>query len=74
MILSGSKDATLRQVQLVSLHGTEFFDIVFSHDDAPEQALRTRVGREAIYASPQVGDLVTIAYLMNIPTNIARRP
>ena len=74
MIISGSKDATLRQVQLVSLHGTEFFDIVFSHDDAPEQPMRTRVGREAIYANPQAGDPVTIAYLMNIPTNIARRP
>ena len=36
--------------------------------------MRTRVGREAIYANPQAGDLVTIAYLMNIPTNIARRP
>jgi len=43
MILSGSKDATLRQVQLVSLHGTEFFDVVFAHDDAPEQLVRSRV-------------------------------
>ncbi len=73
MILSGSKDATLRQVQLVSLHGTEFFDVVFAHDDAPEQLVRSRVGRESIYADPQVGDLVSIAYLMNVPTNIARR-
>ncbi len=73
MILSGSKDATLRQVQLVSLHGTEFFDVVFSHDEAPEQLVRTRVGRESIYANPQAGDPVTIAYLMNVPTNIARR-
>ena len=73
MILSGSKEATLRQVQLVSLHGTEFFDLVFSHDDAPEELVRARVGREAIYASPQVGDPVAVSYLMNIPTNIARR-
>ena len=73
MILSGSKDATLRQVQLVSLHGTEFFDLVFSHDDAPEQLIRARVGREAIYANPQPGELVSVSYLMNIPTSIARR-
>ena len=73
MILSGSKDATLHHVQLVSIHGTEFFDLVFAHDDAPDHAYRTRIGTESIYAQPQPGDLVAVTYMMNIPTAITRR-
>ena len=74
MILAGSKDAILHHVQLVSIHGTEFFDLVFAHDDAPDQAYRTRIGTESIYAQPQPGDLVAVTYMMNIPTAITRRP
>lgn len=73
MIVSGTKAATLQQIQSVSIHGTEFFDVVFAHDEQPEQLVRTRLGREAIYANPQAGDQVTISYLMNVPTDIARR-
>jgi hypothetical protein len=73
MIMSGSKNATIQEVQRVSLHGTEFYDVVFCHDDEPGQLRRTRVGTEAIYAQPQAGDPVSVSYLMNVPTNIARR-
>jgi hypothetical protein len=73
MIMSGSKDATIQEIQPVSIHGTEFYDVVFAHDDEPGQLRRARVGAEAIYAQPQAGDNVSVSYLMNIPTNIARR-
>jgi hypothetical protein len=73
MIMSGSKDATIQDIQRVSLHGTEFYDVVFFHDDEPGQLRRARIGPEAIYPQPQAGDLVSVSYLMNVPTDIARR-
>ena len=73
MIMSGSKDATIQDIQRVSLPGTEFYDVIFAHDDEPGQLRRVRVGSEAIYAQPQAGDAVCVSYLMNVPTNIARR-
>ena len=73
MILSGSKDATLREIQLVSIHGSEFYDLTFAHDDEPGQLRRTRVGKEVVYANPQAGDSVSVSYLMNMPTAIDRR-
>jgi len=73
MIMSGSKDATIQEIQRVSIHGTEFYDVVFAHDDEPGQLRRARVGPEAIYPQPQAGDSVSVSYLMNVPTSIARR-
>lgn len=73
MILAGSADATLLQVQLVDIHGSRFYDLVYAHADEPQQARRFRVGLEQIYADPQAGDAVSVSYLMNVPTEISRR-
>lgn len=73
MIMSGSKDATIRQVQAVSIHGTRFYDIAYVHDEAPEAVRTARVGIESAYPDPQAGDNVRISYLMNVVTEIARR-
>ena len=43
MMLSGTKPATLRQVQLVDIHGTRFYDIAYTLDDAPDKAVFLRL-------------------------------
>ena len=73
MILSGSADATLLEVRLVDIHGTRFYDLIYAHADEPQQARRARVGVEDVYAEPQAGDAVSVSYLMNVPTAVARR-
>jgi hypothetical protein len=73
MIMSGKKDATLRQARLVDIHGTRFYDLEYTHDDAPSQVRGARVGLESVYGSPQPGDAVVISYLMNVVTDVARR-
>jgi hypothetical protein len=73
MIMSGSKDATLRDVRLVDIHGTRFYDLVLIHDDAPTQVRTARIAVEDVYADPQPGDTVTITYLMSMPTGVQRR-
>ncbi|MCG8348476.1 MAG: hypothetical protein MI924_11950 [Chloroflexales bacterium] len=72
MIMSGAKEATLAQVQMVDIHGTHYYDIVYTHTD-DNQTRQARVGKEAIYTDPQPGDTVRVAYLMNVVTNVQRR-
>ncbi len=73
MIMSGKKQATLQSVQLVDIHGTRFYDLGYTHDDAPTQLRSARIGPEAIYEGPQPGDAIIVSYLMNVAISIARR-
>ena len=73
MIMSGKKDAQLRAVQLIDIHGTRFYDLRYIHDEAPEHARTARVGAESVYADPQPGDAVVVSYLMSVVTDVARR-
>lgn len=72
-MLSGTKDAILHRVQLVDIHGTRFYDLTFSHADAPEQIRRARIGVEDAYPDPAAGDMIRVSYLMNVVTGILRR-
>lgn len=73
MIMSGTKDATLHAVQLIDIHGTRFYDVEYTHDDAPDQQRAARVGLESAYAEPRPGDQIRVSYLMNVVTALARR-
>lgn len=73
MIMGGSKPATLRAVRLIDIHGTRFYDIEYTHDDAPDPVRSARIGPESAYDAPQPGDRVTVSYLMNVVTALARR-
>jgi hypothetical protein len=72
MIMSGARDGVLQQVAAVSIHGTIFYDLVYTHD-GEAQPRRARVGVESVYAQPQPGDLVRVSYLMNVATAVERR-
>jgi len=72
MIMSGKQDAVLRAVRLIDIHGTRFYDLEYTHLNAPE--LRSaRVGVESVYDDPRPGDQISVSYLMNVVTNVARR-
>ena len=73
MIMSGSKDATLRAVRLIDIHGTRFYDVEYIHDDAPGNVRAARVGLESAYNDPRPGDQIRVSYLMNVVTGLARR-
>jgi hypothetical protein len=70
--MSGARDAVLNEVQPVSIHGTVFFDLVYTHE-GETQPRRARVGAESVYASPRPGDAVRVSYLMNVATGVERR-
>ena len=73
MIMSGSKDAVIDQVQLIDIHGTRLYDLIYHHDETPASHQRTRLGLEALYPNAAVGDRVRVSYLMGVATAIMRR-
>jgi hypothetical protein len=73
MLLSGSKHATLQQARLIDIHGTRFFDLVYSHDDEPERPRTARVGAEEVYDTPKPGDAIVVHYVMNVAVRVTRR-
>ncbi len=73
MIMSGTKEATLHTVRLLDIHGTRFYDVEYTHDDAPGLVRTARVGLESAYDAPQPGDQIRVSYLMNVVTALARR-
>jgi len=73
-MLKGTRDAVLKKIQPVSIHGQMSWEIVFTHLDDPEEPLRAaRVGPEAIDAGTlDVGDRVRLEYLVGVVIRVTR--
>jgi hypothetical protein len=72
MIISGSREAVLHEVQPISIHGTILYDLIYNHTDEA-QPRQARLGAESVYADPRPGDAVRVSYMMNVATAVARR-
>jgi hypothetical protein len=75
-VLKGTRDATLRRIQPISIHGQMSWEIVFTHlDDPNEQLNAARVGPEAIVGqSLEPGDRITVEYLVGVVVKVTRLP
>ena len=75
-MLKGTRDAVLRRIQPISIHGQMSWEIVFTHlDDPGEQLNAARVGPEAIDAdSLEAGDHIRVEYLVGVVVKVTRLP
>ena len=75
-VLKGTRDATLRRIQPISIHGQMSWEIVFTHlDDPGEQLNAARVGPEAIVGqSLEPGDRIQVEYLVGVVVKVTRLP
>jgi len=75
-MLKGTRDAVLRRIQPMSVHGQVSWEIVFTHlDDPAEQLNAARVGAEAIVGqSLEPGDRITVEYLVGVVVKVTRLP
>ena len=73
-MLKGTRDAELKTIHPISVHGQKSWEIVFTHLDDPEEQLRAaRVGPEAIEAGTlEVGDRVRLEYLVGVVVKVTR--
>ena len=75
-MLKGTRDAVLRRIQPISIHGQMSWEIVFTYaDDPAEQLNAARVGPEAIVGqSLEPGDRITVEYLVGVVVKVTRLP
>lgn len=73
-MLKGTRNAVLKRIQPISIHGQVSLDIVFTHVDDPEEQLHAaRVGPEAIVGGAlEAGDHVQIEYLVGAVVKVTR--
>ena len=75
-MLKGSRDAVVREMRSVSIHGQMSWEVVFTFlDDPNEQLNAARVGPEAISGGAvEVGDHIRVDYLVGVVVKVTRLP
>jgi hypothetical protein len=72
-MLKGTKQGVVQRIQPMAVHGQVSLDVFWMDPEDPDQELRhARVGSEAVPRDLQVGDVVTLHYLMGMVTQITR--
>jgi hypothetical protein len=72
-MLKGTRTAVVKRLQPVSVHGQVSIDVFWVDPDDPEEELRhARVGDESVPRDMEIGDQVTLHYLMGVVTQITK--
>jgi hypothetical protein len=74
-MLHGSRDAVLRKIQPISIHGQISLDVHYVYpDDDTEQVRVARIGPEAVAKGLEAGDEVVLDFVVGVVTAIRRKP
>jgi hypothetical protein len=72
-MLKGTRSAVVKRIQPVSIHGQISLDVFWVDPEDPEEEVRhARVGDEAVPRGLEVGDKVTMHYVMGMVTAITK--
>lgn len=71
-MLKGTRPAVIQHIQPVSIHGQMSIDVSWIDPDDPQELRHARVGTEAAPRNLEVGDQVTLHYLMGMVTQITK--
>ena len=72
-MLKGTREAIIKRVQPVSIHGQISLDVFWVDPDDPEEEVRhSRVGNESVPRGMESGDRVTLHYLLGAVTQITK--
>jgi hypothetical protein len=73
-MLKGTREAVLRKVQPISIHGQLSYDVHYAFADDPDATRVARVGPEAMEGSLQAGDHAMLDFLVGVVTAVRRMP
>ena len=74
-MVHGSREAVLRKLQPVSIHGQISLDVQFVYpDDDSEQVRVARIGPEAVATGLEAGDHVVLDFVLGVVTSVKRAP
>ena len=72
-MLKGTREGVLQRLQPISIHGQVSLDIFWLEPGDPGQVLRhARVGSEDVPKDLEVGDKITLHYLMGSVTRVTK--
>jgi len=72
-MLKGTRSAVVKRIQPVSIHGQISLDVFWVDPEDPEEEVRhARVGNESVPRGLEVGDTVTMHYVMGMVTAITK--
>ena len=72
-MLKGTRSVVIKRVQPVSIHGQVSLDVFFVDPEDPEQeVLHARVGDESVPRGMNIGDRVTLHYVMGHVVQITK--
>ena len=67
------KEAVIRQLRAVELHGLRLYDIVFTCTEPPDARPEVaRVGSEMIYPDAQPGDRILVEKIANVVSRVQK--
>jgi len=73
-MLKGTREAILRKVQPISIHGQLSYDLHYEFADEPDATRVARIGPEAMEGGLQVGDHAMLDFLVGVVTAVRRMP
>jgi hypothetical protein len=71
-MLKGSREAVLRKVQPISIHGQLSYDVHYAFADDPDSTRVARIGPEAMESGLQAGDRAMLDFLVGVVTAVRR--
>ena len=72
-MLRGTREAIVRKIQPISIHGQLSYDLQYVFADEPDsQARVARVGPEAIDSGVQTGDHVNLDFVVGVVTSVKK--
>lgn len=72
-MLKGTRQAVVQRIQPISIHGQMSLDVFWFDPEDPEQELRhARVGMESTPRNLEVGDKVTMHFVMGMVSEITK--
>jgi hypothetical protein len=71
-MLKGTREAVLRKVQPISIHGQLSYDVHYAFADEPDNMHVARVGPEAMDGGLQAGDHAMLDFLVGVVTAVRR--
>ncbi|HZI80344.1 MAG TPA: hypothetical protein VFD69_12565 [Vicinamibacterales bacterium] len=71
-MLKGTREAVLRKVQPISIHGQLSYDVHYEFADEPDSPHVARIGPEAMDGGLQAGDHAMLDFLVGVVTAVRR--
>ena len=72
-MLRGTREAIVRKIQPISIHGQLSYDLQYVFADEPDSQTRVaRIGPEAIDSGVQPGDRVNLDFVVGVVTSVKK--